>query len=68
MVWQGLQPLPGAYALAGTPGSGPASPHLWVGGARDAFALDAAGQPTGMPPAHLEAIQLDNHWLRAQGA
>ncbi|MCT9813019.1 DUF1513 domain-containing protein [Acidovorax sp. Be4] len=67
--WQGLQPLAGAYALAATPPSDPpASPRLWVGGASEAFALDAAGQAAGVAPASLGAIQLDNHWLRAQGS
>lgn len=66
LLWQGLQPLPGAYALAATPPSGLASPRLWVGGAREAIALDAAGQPAGMASARLGGIQLDNHWLRAK--
>jgi len=69
MLWQGLQALPGAYALAATPPSDPpASPRLWVGGASEAFALDAAGQAGGMAPASLGTIQLDNHWLRAQSS
>lgn len=60
--WQGLHALPGAYALA----AGTLGPRLWVGGGAQAEGLDAAGQRTGLAPAALGAIQLDNHWLSAR--
>lgn len=60
--WQGLHALKGAYALA----AAATGPRLWVGGGDQAEGLDRAGQLANLAPAGLGAIQLDNHWLRAQ--
>ena len=69
IAWQGLHTLPGAYALAAaSPPLPAAGPHVWVGGGDHAQGLDTVSRLSGMAPAALEAIQLDNHWLQMQGS